>query len=98
MVAPKKPSAPIGLTSSRGKRPSRLHCSMMGMRLSSMNSRAVLRVRSSSSVRRLSKLRKSTPLNLNAILLADSVYKAEEFSLAGWEDCGQSHLLGLFLG
>src|SRR5271170_2173163 len=67
MVAPKKPSSPMGLTSSRGKRPSRLHCSMIGMRLSSMKSRAVLRVSSSSSESRLSNPRKSTPLNLNAI-------------------------------
>ena len=31
------PRSPIGSTNSRGKRPSRLHCSMIGTRLSSMN-------------------------------------------------------------
>src|SRR5580698_2832975 len=53
----------MGLTSSRGKRPARLHSSMMGMRLSSMNLRAVSRTRSSSSVSSASKPMKSTPRN-----------------------------------
>src|SRR6476661_662457 len=66
-LAPKKPSSPIGLTSSRGKRPARLPSSMMGMRLSSMNLRAVSRTRRSSSVRSVSKSMKSTPRNFMAI-------------------------------
>src|SRR5271170_8290602 len=53
----------MGLTNSLGKRPARLHSSMMGMRLSSMNLREVSRTRSSSSVRRASKPMKSTPRN-----------------------------------
>src|SRR5258708_7343998 len=57
----------MGATSSRGKRPSRLHCSMMGIRLSSMNWRAVSRERRSSSLSSESKPRKSTPLNLKAM-------------------------------
>src|SRR6266849_1430260 len=57
----------MGLTSSRGKRPARLHSSMMGIRLSSMNLRAVSRTRRSSSVRRVSKAMKSTPRNFRAI-------------------------------
>src|SRR6266851_4932354 len=57
----------MGLTSSRGKRPARLHSSMMGIRLSSMNLRAVSRTRRSSSVRRVSNAMKSTPRNFRAI-------------------------------
>src|SRR5580698_1438154 len=56
----------MGLTSSRGKRPARLHSSMMGTRLSSMNWRVVLRTRRSSSVSSESKWMKSTPRNLMA--------------------------------
>src|SRR5450631_3489842 len=57
----------MGLTSSRGNRPARLHSSMMGMRLSSMNLRAVSRTRRSSSVSRVSKAMKSTPRNFRAM-------------------------------
>src|SRR5258708_4101000 len=63
----------MGLTSSRGKRPARLHSSIMGMRLSSMNLRAVSRTRRSSSVSRVSKAMKSTPRNLIAMKKLDSV-------------------------
>src|SRR5580700_4570020 len=56
----------MGLTSSRGKRPARLHSSMMGMRLSSMNWRVVSRTRRSSSVSSESNWMKSTPRNLMA--------------------------------
>src|SRR5437660_7027979 len=54
----------MGLTNSRGKRPSRLHSSMMGMRLSSMNLRVLSRTRRSSSDSSESNSMKSTPLNL----------------------------------
>src|SRR5580700_5429550 len=64
--APKKPRSAMGLTSSRGKRPARLHSSMMGTRLSSMNWRVVLRTRRSSSVSSESNWMKSTPRNLMA--------------------------------
>ena len=57
----------MGFTNSRGKRPSRLHCSMMGMRFSSMNLRVESRTRRSSSLSRVSKSMKSTPRNLRAI-------------------------------
>src|SRR3954453_2724697 len=63
----------MGLTSSLGKRPARLHSSMMGMRLSSMNLRVVSRTRRSSSVSRESNSRKSTPRNLMAITFLVSV-------------------------
>ena len=63
----------MGLTSSRGKRPARLHSSMMGMRLSSMNCREVSRTRRSSSVSRVSNSMKSTPRNLRAMANLDSV-------------------------
>src|ERR1035441_2594898 len=56
----------MGLTSSRGKRPARLHSSMIGTRLSSMNLRVVSRTRRSSSLSRESKAMKSTPRNLMA--------------------------------
>src|SRR5258708_2873565 len=64
--APKKPRSAMGLTSSRGKRPARLHSSMMGMRLSSINWRVVSRTSRSSSVRSESNWMKSTPRNLIA--------------------------------
>src|SRR3984893_18730185 len=57
----------MGLTSSRGKWPARLHSSMMGISLSSMNFRVVSRTRRSSSVSKESNSRKSTPRNLIAI-------------------------------
>src|SRR6476660_8487798 len=57
----------MGFTSSLGKRPARLHSSMMGMRLSSINLRVVSRTRRSSSVSKESNSRKSTPRNLIAI-------------------------------
>src|SRR5215469_7402842 len=58
----------MGLMSSRGKRPSRLHCSMMGIRFSSMKRRVLSRTRRSSSERSVSISRKSTPLNLMAMM------------------------------
>src|SRR5580658_1067974 len=67
----------MGLTSSRGKRPARLHSSMMGTRLSSMNLRVVSRTSRSSSVRSESNWMKSTPRNLMAgmkNLLAGQTY------------------------
>src|SRR5580693_1174305 len=75
--APKKPRSAMGLTSSRGKRPARLHSSMMGTRLSSMNLRVVSRTRRSSSVSSESNWMKSTPRNLMAgmmDLLAGQTY------------------------
>ncbi len=57
----------MGLISSLGKRPSRLHCSMMGMRFSSMNLRVLSRTSRSSSLSSVSNSMKSTPLNLIAI-------------------------------
>src|SRR5579859_560132 len=63
----------MGLTSSRGKRPSRLHSSMIGMRFSSMKRRAVSRTRRSSSVSRESNSMKSTPLNLKTGIFSSSV-------------------------
>src|SRR5579871_65535 len=54
----------MGLTNSRGNRPSRLHCWMMGMTLSSTNLRVVSRTSRSSELRRESSSMKSTPLNL----------------------------------
>ena len=56
----------MGLTSSRGKRPARLHSSMMGIRLSSMNLRVVSRTRRSSSVSRVIELEEINALNLMA--------------------------------
>src|ERR1051326_2088553 len=64
--APKNPRSAMGFTNSRGKRPARLHSSMMGIRLSSMNLRVVSRTSFSSSVRSESYWRKSTPRNLIA--------------------------------
>src|SRR5271166_3417226 len=57
----------MGLISSLGKRPSRLHSSMMGMRLSSMNLRVLSRTSRSSSLSSASNSMKSTPLNLMAM-------------------------------
>src|SRR5205085_6417848 len=62
--APKKPRSAMGFTNSRGKRPSRLHSSMIGIRFSSMKRRAVSRTSRSSSFSRESSSMKSTPLNL----------------------------------
>src|SRR5207302_8616525 len=56
----------MGLTSSRGNRPARLHSSIIGIRLSSMNWRVVSRTSRSSSVSRESYWMKSTPRNLMA--------------------------------
>src|SRR5580692_7884496 len=56
----------MGLTNSRGKRPARLHSSMIGTRFSSINLRAVSRTRRSSSLSNVSKFIKSTPRNLMA--------------------------------
>src|ERR1700734_448486 len=56
----------MGLTSSRGKRPARLHSSIIGIRLSSMNWRVVSRTSRSSSVSSESNWMKSTPRNLMA--------------------------------
>src|SRR5216684_1011427 len=64
--APKNPRSAMGFTSSRGKRPARLHSSMIGTRLSSMKLRAVSRTRRSSSFSNASKPMKSTPRNLMA--------------------------------
>src|SRR5208283_1513543 len=57
----------MGLISSFGKRPSRLHSSIMGIRLSSMNLRVLSRTRRSSSLSNVSSSMKSTPLNLMAM-------------------------------
>src|SRR5271157_3347751 len=57
----------MGLISSLGKRPSRLHSSMMGMRFSSMNLRVLSRTSRSSSPSSVSNSMKSTPLNLIAM-------------------------------
>src|ERR1700683_4576536 len=62
----------MGLTSSRGKRPARLHASMMGTRLSSINLRAVSRTRRSSSFSNESNSMKSTPRNLMAGIFCHS--------------------------
>src|SRR5258708_27947130 len=62
----------MGLTNSRGNRPSRLHCSMIGTRLSSIKRRAVSRTRRSSSVSRESNSMKSTPLNLKTGIFSSS--------------------------
>src|SRR5215470_5709508 len=51
----------MGVTSSRGKRPARLHSSMIGTRFSSINLRVVSRTSFSSSVSRESYWMKSTP-------------------------------------
>src|SRR5579863_7261466 len=59
----------MGLTSSRGNRPARLHSSIMGTRLSSMNWRVVSRTRRSSSVSSESNWIKSTPRNLIADMM-----------------------------
>src|SRR5208282_4261483 len=64
--APKNPRSAIGFTSSRGNRSARLHSSMIGTRLSSINLRAVSRTRRSSSSSNVSKSMKSTPRNLMA--------------------------------
>src|SRR5947209_4481925 len=54
----------MGRTNSRRKRPSRLHCSMIGIRFSSINFRVLSRTSRSSGLRRESNSIKSTPLNL----------------------------------
>src|SRR6185312_15959551 len=85
-LAPKKPRSAMGLTSSLGKRPARLHSSMMGMRLSSMNFRVVSRTRRSSSVSRESNSRKSTPRNLMAISFSFLFHRREPaHALRGWK-------------
>src|ERR1700737_4382073 len=76
----------MGFTSSFGKRPARLHSSMMGIRLSSINLRAVSRTRRSSSVSSESNSRKSTPRNLMAIRLLVSVScRAQGQALEQWK-------------
>src|ERR1700722_12685866 len=60
----------MGFTNSRGKRPARLHSSIIGTRFSSMNLRAVSRTRRSSSLSKVSKSMKSTPRNLMAGILS----------------------------
>src|SRR6266700_8324303 len=79
----------MGLTSSRGKRPARLHSSMMGTRLSSINFRVVSRTRRSSSLSSESKSIKSTPLNLMADM--------ESLSLCG-HDLGMPTTDGIVAG
>src|SRR5262245_14692791 len=61
MVAPNRFMRPISGTSSSGVRPSRWHSSMIGLTLSSTNSRTVSRAMRSSSDRSGSISRKSTP-------------------------------------
>src|SRR5579862_1177400 len=53
----------MGLTNSRGKRPARLHSSIIGIRLSSINLREVSRTSRSSSLSSASNWMKSTPRN-----------------------------------
>src|SRR5205823_5096901 len=87
-LAPKSPISPIGFTNSRGKRPSRLHASMIGIRLSSMNLRVLSRTRRSSSERSESNSMKSTPLNLKGGI-QDSLYAASRLG-----DADQIGVLG----
>src|SRR5271166_4322479 len=75
----------MGLISSLGKRPSRLHCSMMGMRFSSMNLRVLSRTRRSSSVSSVSNSMKSTPLNFSAILVLSDGNFADEANLRSYQ-------------
>src|SRR6476620_9721031 len=76
----------MGFTSSLGKRPARLHSSMMGMRLSSMNLRVVSRTRRSSSVSKESNSRKSTPRNLMAISFSFLFHRrAQAQALREWK-------------
>src|SRR5271163_389082 len=87
--APKKPRSAMGLTSSRGKRPARLHSSMMGTRLSSMNLRVVSRTRRSSSVRSESNWMKSTPRNLMAGMM--NLLGGQTYDGSRGEEWGQRH-------
>src|SRR3984957_7580284 len=89
--APKKPMSAIGLANSRGKRPARLHSSMMGTRFSSMNFRAVSRTRRSSSLSKVSKSIKSTPRNLMAGIGSHStkLRNSKPFKLAEGKGCRQ---------
>src|SRR5258705_6268290 len=77
-LAPKKPRSAIGLTSSRGKRPARLHSSMIGTRLSSMNLRAVSRNKRSSSESSPSESMESTPRKLIADLKVELQTETED--------------------
>src|SRR5947209_7270339 len=70
----------MGLTNSRGKRPSRLHCSIIGTRLSSIKRREVSRTSRSSSESSESNSMKSTPLNLKTGIVsffADDVVRRD---------------------
>src|SRR5271166_4295127 len=87
----------MGLISSLGKRPSRLHSSMMGMRLSSMNLRVLSRTSRSSSLSSVSSSMKSTPLNLMAMPpLAGGRFAGgdEQLKVSGGEERGQSEAPG----
>src|SRR5882757_2582401 len=82
----------MGLTSSFGNRPARLHSSMMGMRLSSINLRVVSRTRRSSSVSRESNSRKSTPRNLMAMSVSFLFLRRSCFEQCG-ERCREGQAL-----
>src|SRR5215813_9038757 len=86
-LAPKKPSSAMGLTSSRGKRPTRLHCSMIGTRFASIIRRVVERTRRSSSESRESNSMKSTPLNLKTGI---TPLPFQNWVSAGWARCRKS--------
>src|SRR5262249_436371 len=69
------------------KRPSRLHCSMIGTRFSSMKRRVVERTRRSSSESRESNSMKSTPLNLKTGI---TPLPFQNWVSAGWARCRKS--------
>src|SRR6185437_3583856 len=72
----------MGFTSSRGKRPARLHSSIMGTRLSSMNFRVLSRTRRSSSESKESNSMKSTFLNLKGgIQVLDRVMSETDYGI-----------------
>jgi len=79
----------MGLTSSRGKRPARLHSSMMGMRLSSMNLRVVSRTKRSSSESNESNWMKSTPRNLMAGMV--NLLRGQTYEGSRGGEWGQRH-------
>src|SRR5271157_4449354 len=88
----------MGLISSLGKRPSRLHSSMMGMRFSSMNLRVLSRTSRSSPLSSVSNSMKSTPLNLIAMLMSrlQKIFAGgdRQLNLSGGEERGQTKRLG----
>src|SRR5271157_2340994 len=88
----------MGLISSLGKRPSRLHSSMIGMRFSSMNLRVLSRTSRSSSPSSVSNSMKSTPLNLIAMLMSrlQKIFAGgdRQLNLSGGEERGQTKRLG----